>query len=338
MALVIGRATQSPGYRLRPDLLPRINQYGEMTAEREGDAGRRWAAARPLRGVTLPCCESDPSTASRESLIREHMPLAARIVSDTLLRVPAHVRRDDLLSAAYTALVTAARAFDPGRGIPFGSFAAARVRGALLDEMRAMDWATRTVRSRARAVEQTREVLTGEAGGSPTDGQVAERLGMPVSQVTGVAGKVAQAVVLSLHGFQVQSAEDLVVDRALGPEELLLHREQIGYLHDAVAALPERQHLAVKAFYLQERPIADVAAMLSVSESRAWQIVREGLVLVREAMLRAFDPDAAAGRDDPGHGEIVARRRAAYCVKVSARGSLRSRLAVTTVEGMPAAA
>src|SRR3954466_11858438 len=89
-------------------------------------------------------------TRAQEALIRENMALVGHMVREMLFKVPPHVHRDDLASAGYTALVTAARAYDAGRGIPCGRFAAMRFRGALLDELRSMDWATRSVRARAR--------------------------------------------------------------------------------------------------------------------------------------------------------------------------------------------
>ena len=90
------------------------------------------------------------NAATIENLVRENMALVGHMVREMLFKVPPHVHRDDLASAGYTALVTAARAYDPGRGIPFGRFAASRVRGALLDELRSMDWRpARCARGRA---------------------------------------------------------------------------------------------------------------------------------------------------------------------------------------------
>src|SRR4051794_16537433 len=86
----------------------------------------------------------------REDVVQEHMALVGHLVREMLARVPAHVNRDDLMSAGYAALFRAARGSAPGRGAPFGRFAAARVRGGLLDELRGLDWASRSVRQRAR--------------------------------------------------------------------------------------------------------------------------------------------------------------------------------------------
>ena len=93
----------------------------------------------------------------RADTVRAHMPLVGHLVREMLARVPSHVNRDDLLSAGYAALVAAARGFDADRGVPFARFAAARVRGALIDELRGLDWASRSVRQRARRTDAARQ-------------------------------------------------------------------------------------------------------------------------------------------------------------------------------------
>src|SRR4029453_3545197 len=95
----------------------------------------------------------------RRAVVRAPRPLVGHLVREMLARVPAHINRDDLLSAGYAALVAAARGFDDERGVPFPRFAAARVRGALLDELRGLDWASRSVRQRARRTDSARPEL-----------------------------------------------------------------------------------------------------------------------------------------------------------------------------------
>ncbi|HJQ42732.1 MAG TPA: sigma factor, partial [Jatrophihabitantaceae bacterium] len=110
---------------------------------------------------------SDDQPISVDDLICGHLPLVGHIVREVLGRVPAHVNRDDLMSAGMLALTLAAKSFDPTRGVPFTSFAGIRIRGALTDELRSMDWASRAVRGRAREVESARESLTAALGRTP---------------------------------------------------------------------------------------------------------------------------------------------------------------------------
>src|SRR6201995_3480822 len=254
-------------------------------------------------------------TRAQETLIRDNMALVGHVVREMLFKVPAHVHRDDLASAGYAALVTAVQAYDAGRGIPFGRVAAMRVPGALLDERRSRDWGSRWVRPRARRAETARSELTAQLGRTPSAQELAELLGVAVSELSTVDDDVQRAAVLSLQGFAAGTADDMVTESSLNPEEMLLHRERIGYLHDAVAVLPERLRFVVEASFLQERPLADVAAELGVTESRVSQLRGEALALLKDGLTTHMDQQDAA----PPKDGVVARRRAAYAAQIAAR-------------------
>jgi RNA polymerase sigma factor for flagellar operon FliA len=270
----------------------------------------------------------------REDTVRAHMPLVGHLVREMLTRVPAHVNRDDLLSAGYAALVAAARGFDEARGVPFARFAATRIRGALLDELRGRDWASRSVRRRARRTDAARQELTAELGRAPNVTEVAERLGCSVEDIESADDDVQRAVVFSLQGFTAAGADDLVVEPSAGPEEILIRRERLGYLRHAIEALPERLRRVVTGYYFEERPMAQIAAELGVTESRVSQLRTEALALLRDGLNTHLDP-ALAG---PAKDGCVARRRAAYFESIANRGSLKSRLAATGLDGLPVAA
>ena len=247
--------------------------------------------------------------------------------------VPGHVSRDELTSAGLMALVTAAKAYDPSHGVPFTRFVAIRIKGALVDALRGLDWATRSVRQRARQVDGVRQELTGALGRTPTNQELAAALGIAVGELDSVEDDVRRAVVLSLQGFATGTAEDMISDGTAGPEDLLLHRERVGYLYDAIEALPERLRLVVTRYFLEERPMAEVAAELGVTESRVSQLRSEALALLKDGMNAQLNPDALAAPDRPEG--CVARRRAAYFAEVAAQGDLKSRLAMTTTLGLP---
>src|SRR4051794_1502960 len=273
-------------------------------------------------------------TREQETLIRDNMALVGHMVREMLFKVPAHVHRDDLASAGYAALVTAARSFDAGRGVPFGRFAAVRVRGALLDELRGMDWASRSVRARARRADVARQELTAQLGRTPPPTELAALLGVGVAELANVDDDVQRAAVLSLQGFTGGAAEDMVTEASLNPEEMLLHRERIGYLHDAVAVLPERLRFVVEASFLQERPLSDVAAGLGVTESRVSQLRTEALALLKDGLSTHMEQQDAGSAKADG---CVARRGAAYAAQIAARSTMASRLAVTDVQGQQTA-
>jgi RNA polymerase sigma factor FliA len=270
----------------------------------------------------------------REDTVRAHMPLVGHLVREILARVPAHVNRDDLLSAGYAALVAAARGFDDARGVPFARFAAARVRGALLDELRGLDWASRSVRQRARRTDSARQELTAELGRTPNVNEVAERLGCRVEDIESADDDVHRAVVFSLQGFANAGAENMVTEPSAGPEEMLIRRERLGYLRHAVEALPDRLKAVVTGYFFEERPMAQIAAQLGVTESRVSQLRAEALGLLRDGLNTHLEPALAA----PVKDGCVARRRAAYYESIATRGTLQSRLAVTGLDGLPVAA
>ncbi|WP_433720305.1 sigma-70 family RNA polymerase sigma factor [Actinoplanes sp. CA-051413] len=272
----------------------------------------------------------------REDVVRAHMPLVGHLVREMLARVPAHVNRDDLLSAGYAALVAAARGFDEERGVPFARFAAARVRGALLDELRGLDWASRSVRQRARRTDTARQELTAELGRTPTAAEVAAHLGCTVEDIESADDDVARAVVFSLQGFATVGADDMVTEPSAGPEELLIRRERLGYLRHAIDVLPERLRAVITGYFFEERPMARIAEELGVTESRVSQLRAEALTLLKDGLNTHLDPALAA--QSPVKDGCVARRRAAYYDQIATRGGLRDRLALTSPDGLPVAA
>jgi RNA polymerase sigma factor for flagellar operon FliA len=272
----------------------------------------------------------------RDDTVRQHMPLVGHLVREMLARVPAHVNRDDLLSAGYAALVGAARGYDEDRGVPFPRFAAARIRGALLDELRGLDWASRSVRQRARRTDSARQQLTAELGRTPEIGEVAARLGCSVGDIESADDDVHRAVVFSLQGFATAGADDMITEPGAGPEEILIRRERLGYLRHAIDVLPERLRAVVEGYFFEERPMAQIAAELGVTESRVSQLRAEALGLLRDGLNAHLNPAPAA--ENPAKEGCVARRRAVYFDQIASRGTLHSRLAFTGLDGLPVAA
>jgi len=260
-----------------------------------------------------------------DALVTSHMSLVGHLVRETMGRLPSHVNRDDLTSAGLAALVQAARSFEEGRGVPFTRYASTRIRGAIIDELRGIDWASRSVRRRARQLEETRSRLSTELGRSPSDAEVAAASGMSVEEISANDEDVSRASVMSLQGFGDSPIDDVLPTRAPSPEDRLEHRERLGYLVDAVALLPERLRTVVEAYFFEERPMAEIAADLGVTESRVSQIRAEALVLLKDAMNSALDPELVTPHARPDG--CAARRRDAYFAAVASRRTATARLA-----------
>jgi RNA polymerase sigma factor for flagellar operon FliA len=279
-----------------------------------------------------------PTANSREvdALIEAHIPLVGHLVRELMTRLPAHVGRDDLVSAGMLALVISARSFDSSRGVPFGRFAAIRIRGALTDQLRNLDWASRAVRGKAREAENVRNTLTARLGRTPRREEVAQAMGVTVNELTAVDGDVQRAAVLSLQGLTPDDGAELIASGDEGPEGLLIKREQIGILRDAVAELPERLRTVIEEYFFNNRKMADIAEDLGVTESRVSQLRSEALRYLREGMQAADQDTPPAPAPSPrgrsgGSRSSIARQ--AYCASVASRSSLAARLESTTALG-----
>jgi RNA polymerase sigma factor for flagellar operon FliA len=259
--------------------------------------------------------QHDDTARTVETIIREHMPLVGHIVREVLGRVPAHVNRDDLMSAGMLALTLSAQSFDPTRGVPFTSFAGIRIRGALTDELRSMDWASRAVRGKAREVESARESLTGSLGRTPTRSEVAGSLGMTERDVDAVDQDVSRAGLLSVDALTPQRRGELPVTED-SPEAQLVQRETLAELRVAVDELPARLRMVVEQYFFAQRRMADIAAELGVTESRVSQLRSEALDLLRSG-LRASTGDGTANSSDAEQRR--SRAREAYCAALVAR-------------------
>lgn len=254
----------------------------------------------------------------RDELVVSHMGLVGHIVRETMSRVPSHVNRDDLHSAGLTALVKAGHSFEAARGVPFVRYAASRIRGAILDELRSIDWASRSVRRRGRELDQARTRLATSLGRTPDNAEVAAELGLSVAEVEGNDEDVARANVLSLQGTTTETSfAEVIATNDPGPEELLEHAERLEYLVHAIEELPERLRVVVRGYFLDERPMGEIAAELGVSESRISQMRAEALVLLRDAMNSALDPELVPAHPRPEG--CAAQRRDAYFRAVASR-------------------
>lgn len=257
-------------------------------------------------------------------LVEAHLPLVGHLVRETRSRVPGHVSADDLTSAGMFALVQAAEGYDASKGASFSTYAALRIRGALVDELRGLDWASRSVRRRARQVDEVRGEISTSLGRPATDHEVAAALGIGTSELSSHRDDVARASVVSLQAFEERSVDDLLPADRRTPADVVEQHEQIAYLHDAVTHLPERLRTVVEGYFFADRPMAEIAEELGVSESRVSQLRAEAVVLLRGAMTSALDPERAERHDRPEG--CVARRKEAYYASVATHRSFASRL------------
>src|SRR6478672_10068980 len=285
------------------------------------------------RGLTLKRTQGESQELSR--LIEQNLPLVKHIVFQVAVHFPRHVDRDELARAGALGLVEAARRFDESRGVPFDRFAAQRIRGAILDAVRAADWAPRSVRTLARRLEGVEQRLATELGRVPSSVEMAEALGMTRDELSRLQDRMFRSVVLALeHEVNDDTDEDLTLvdvlcDRSsVEPLEELESRELHSYLRDAVGLLPERQRLVIVGYFLEGRTSQELARFLGVTESRVSQLRTEALQMLKEGIEAQYagpvaSPDQSIGR--------VARRKATYAAAISEASPWQSRISPTAV-------
>lgn len=263
----------------------------------------------------------------RCELVEQHLPLVRHIVFQVAVRFPRHVDREELARAGALGLVEAAQRYDPSRGVPFERFAAQRIRGAILDAVRAADWAPRSVRNLARAVEDTSQQLASELGRAPSLDELADALSTTPEELARLRDRVHRSVVLALDA--VVDADDggclgdTIPDLdAAEPGSGLEERELHAYLRDAVRLLSERQRLVVIGYFIEGRTSSELARFLGVTESRVSQLRTEALATLRHAI----DVQYGNRPSVTGVSSRVARHRAAFAAALGESSGWRERL------------
>ena len=268
-------------------------------------------------------CSAATRAPSADELVRSALPLVQYAVSDLAGRLPRHVHRDDLVSAGMLGLAQAAKAWDPTRGVTFERYARTRIQGALLDELRSRDWATRSVRANARRLQTATDELTARTGVAPQSADLGRAMGLSTGEVDKLNEDIHRATVLHYDAL-FTDVDESPISSSDGDETLdtLLNRELVGYLRDAVVTLPERLRKVVVEYFFEERQMQDIADDLGVTESRVSQMRAEAIVLLRAGMESALEPDAPASAPSGR----AAKRTATYLAEVAAASDFKLRL------------
>lgn len=265
--------------------------------------------------------------------IDEYLPLVEQIVAQVAINFPRHVDRGELVRAGVLGLVEAAHRYDDSRGVPFDRFAALRIRGAILDAVRAADWAPRSVRALARRVDATEQELANRLSRMPSAEELADATGTSVDDLRGLRDRVFRSVVLTLD-YRAGADDpdmtlgDMLSDRtAPEPDEEMETRELLSYLRDAVGLLPERHRIVVVGYFLEGRSSDELARLLGVTESRVSQLRSEALLMLREGIEAQYQPERQPEQQQPVAGR-VGRRKSAYAAAISSSSRWQDRLSM----------
>ncbi len=224
----------------------------------------------------------------REKLILQYAPLVKYVVGRLAINLPTVVDSDDVISYGILGLLDAVDRFDPNRGIKFETYAIARVRGSIIDNLRALDQIPRTTRQRAREIEAAYTDLESKLSRPPTDEEVAAHLGIELDRFHQLLLR-STATTLSLDSateFDENSAPisrgDLIEDKeSPDPVDLAERKEVMGELIKAVQHLPERERLVLALYYNEELTMKEISRVMDISESRVCQLHAQALVRLR---------------------------------------------------------
>lgn len=284
---------------------------------------------------TMPSMGTAANTGDITRLIEEHLPLVNHIVFQVAVHFPRHVDREDLARAGALGLVEAAQRFDESKGVPFQRFAAQRIRGAIIDAVRAADWAPRSVRSLARRLDVVEQKLATQLGRVPNLGEMAGALEMSKDELNRLRDRLFRSVVLAFEhmvsevGDEELTLVDVLADHSVvEPSQELENRELHAYLRDAIALLPERQRLVIVGYFLQEKTSQDLARFLGVTESRVSQMRTEALEMLKAGIEAQFNGGDDLSTDDAAVAPAgrQAKRRANYFNAIGSRQDVHGRI------------
>jgi RNA polymerase sigma factor FliA len=234
-----------------------------------------------------------PATANEE-LIQEHFSLVKYLASRLGAKLPPSVEIDDLVSAGVMGLMDAAEKFDPSRGIRFRTYAERRIRGAILDHLRSLDWAPRSLRRRVRAFETAHGRLERDLGRSVTTAEVANFMEIGLDEIHGLAFEVNTLQVTSLqscleseddHGDTRELVEKLADRAEHSPYDVYARAELREHLTTAIGRLPDKERLVVSLYYVDELTMKEIGAVLGVNESRVSQLHTKAISRLRTALV-----------------------------------------------------
>jgi RNA polymerase sigma factor for flagellar operon FliA len=236
--------------------------------------------------------------ALRDRLILTYAPLVKYVAGRLGSGLPAHVEEADLVSYGLLGLMSAIDRYDPERDIKFETYAIARIRGSIIDELRTLDWVPRSVRSRARNIERAIRELEAKLSRAPTDEEIATRLGITTDELDESLIDISRSSIAALdelwstagEGDQVSLLDMLEDPESIRPEEALDETEVREALADAISRLPEREKLVVTLYYYEELTLREIGEVLGVTESRVSQLHTKAVLRLRSRLQGAAAP------------------------------------------------
>lgn len=241
-------------------------------------------------------CKEEGDERARERLVVAYSPLVKYVAGRMAAGLPSHVDEGDLISYGLIGLIGSIERYDLDRDIKFETFAVSRIKGAIIDELRSLDWVPRSVRSKARDVEKTHSELENRLGRAPTEEEMAKKLGVSVDDFRNTLLEIANSSVLALDdlwtvadpdGGQVSLLDTIRDPHAVDPEEAIDTVELKDRLAEAIESLPDRERLVIALYYYETLTLREIGEVLGVTESRVSQLHTKAVLGMRSHLQNA---------------------------------------------------
>jgi RNA polymerase sigma factor FliA len=242
--------------------------------------------------------KSNGDAGARERLVVAYSPLVKYMAGKLGASLPAHVEEADLISYGLGGLISAIERFDLDRETKFETYAMTRIRGAIIDELRTLDWAPRSVRARARQIERVNVKLESRLQRVPTDDEMATELGTTTAEFHEQLLQISNSTIVALDelwsgtdagGDQV-SLLDTLPDRAAPDPQMVVDESELrDRVSDAIAALPEREKLVIALYYYENLTLREIGEVLGVTESRVSQLHTKAVLRLRSKLSSELD-------------------------------------------------
>jgi RNA polymerase sigma factor FliA len=248
----------------------------------------------------------------RDLMLMEHLPTVRYLARRIHERLPQHVELDDLISAGVVGLIDAFSKFDYTKKVQFKSYAQFRIRGAILDSLRTLDWSPRELRRKGRAVEEAIRSVTQRVGRAPSEQEIAGEMELGLTEYQQLLGDLKGLEIGSLHVERSEDSGDEELSYIPGPPEedplfRCLKGEMKQRLADAIDELPEKERMVLTLYYYEELTMKEIGLTLGVVESRISQIHSSAVLRLRTALGGLRTADSSKG------GKISSGRRQASC-------------------------
>ena len=244
--------------------------------------------------------KKDGSAQARDSLILHYSPLVKYVAGRVAVGLPANIEQADLISYGIFGLIDAIDKYDRSRGIKFETYAISRIRGAIIDELRAIDWVPRSVRFKAREVEKAYQSLENKLKRPPSDAEIAEEMGITTDELNHIYTQLSTVSLVALdelmtgdsgQGDKLALVETIEDTRTASPMEAFESEEMKSILAEAINRLPEREKMVVTLYYFEGLTLAQIGEVLGVTESRICQMHTKAVLGLRGKIAEATQVD-----------------------------------------------